>query len=74
MEIFAFVGVVGIRARRRRRGGSPPPSVQPLDRPATAHATIRRFWAAPQLSEGSMSQLNPDTSVSLWDGEVPYIR
>ena len=26
------------------------------------------------LSEGSMSQLNPDTSVSLWDGEVPYIR
>ena len=31
---------------------------------------------APQLplSEGSVSQLNPDTSVSYRDGEVPYIR
>jgi hypothetical protein len=26
------------------------------------------------LSEGSISQLNPDTSVSFRDGEVPYIR
>ena len=26
------------------------------------------------LSEGSMSQLNTDTSVSFQDGEVPYIR
>jgi hypothetical protein len=26
------------------------------------------------LSEGSVSQLNPDTSVSHRDGEVPYIR
>jgi hypothetical protein len=26
------------------------------------------------LSEGSITQLNPDTSVSRRDGEVPYIR
>ena len=26
------------------------------------------------LSEGSVSQLNPDTSVSRRDGEAPYIR
>jgi hypothetical protein len=26
------------------------------------------------LSEGSITQLNPDTSVSSRDGEVPYIR
>jgi len=32
-----------------------------------------KFMGLP-LSEGSMSQLNPDTSVSPWDGEVPYIR
>ena len=32
-----------------------------------------RFMGLP-LSEGSISQLNPDTSVSFRDGEVPYIR
>jgi hypothetical protein len=32
-----------------------------------------RFMGLP-LSEGSVSQLNPDTSVSHRDGEVPYIR
>jgi hypothetical protein len=32
-----------------------------------------RFMGLP-LSQGSISQLNPDTSVSFRDGEVPYIR
>jgi hypothetical protein len=32
-----------------------------------------RFMGLP-LSEGSVSQLNPDTSVSRRDEEVPYIR
>jgi len=32
-----------------------------------------KFMGLP-LSEGSNTQLNPDTSVSLRDGEVPYIR
>jgi hypothetical protein len=32
-----------------------------------------KFMGLP-LSEGSVSQLNPDTSVSHRDGEVPYIR
>ena len=31
-----------------------------------------KFMGLP-LSEGSMAQLNPDTWVSLWHGEVPYI-
>jgi len=32
-----------------------------------------KFMGLP-LSEGSNTQLNPDTSVSFRDGEVPYIR
>jgi hypothetical protein len=41
-----------------------------------ALGAIGRFCAAPQLplSMGLVSQLNPDTSVSFRDGEVPYIR
>jgi|HubBroStandDraft_1064217.scaffolds.fasta_scaffold11248_4 hypothetical protein len=46
------------------------------ERQSAPAALIGRFWAAPQLplSEGSISQLDPDTSVSFRDGEVPYIR
>ena len=33
-----------------------------------------RFMGLPLFESGSISQLNPDTSVSFRDGEVPYIR